>query len=142
MMSTAPAAISRRTPWLVISDCPAVIGMRVFARTRAISAASSYQWHGSSNQRMSSGSTRCAKAIASSAFQPRLASQAMRKSGPAALRAAAARSGARAPLGILRGEKPPHLDLAAAQPGAAVGLHLAADVAERLALHVVTADRD
>ena len=34
--STAPASMSRRTPWLVISLWPAVTGMRVAWRTRAI----------------------------------------------------------------------------------------------------------
>src|SRR6266700_2519270 len=114
--STAPASRSRRTPWLVISLCPAVMGIRVAWRTRAMRAASSYQWHGSSNQRTSRGSMRRAKRTASCADQPRLASTARTKSGPAARRATSTRS--------------------------AVGFHLAPDIRERLAFHVVPADGD
>src|SRR5262249_20346831 len=135
-MSTAPGSSSRRTPWLVISLCPAVTGIRVFVRTRAICATSSYQWQGSSNQRIASGSTRAANSIASSAVPPRLASTARMKTGPAALRAAATRS-APAP-----GARPAPLGLQPALPARPVGLHRAADIGGRLARHVVAADRD
>ena len=101
---------SRRTPWLVISLCPAVTGIVVDRRTRAIDAASSYQWQGSSNQPISSGSTSRAKRIASGAVHPRLASTTMTKSLPAALRAARTRSASAS------GESPPTLNLQPAMP--------------------------
>ena len=55
---------------------------------------------------------------------------------PAALRAASTRSASSS------GARPPTLNLQPAMPARAVGLHLAADVGERLALHVVAADGD
>ena len=44
--------------------------------------------------------------------------------------------------GVLLGGEPADLELAAGHAGAAVRFHLTADVGERLAFHVVTADRD
>jgi hypothetical protein len=40
------------------------------------------------------------------------------------------------------GSQPADLELAAGHPGRAIGFHLSSDVGERLALHVVAADRD
>src|SRR5437667_210925 len=71
---------------------------------------SSYQWHGSSNQRRSRGSTRCAKRSASSTDQPRLASTARMNSDPAALRATSTR------LASSSGVSPPTLNLQPAIP--------------------------
>jgi hypothetical protein len=110
--STAPASSSRRTPWLVISLWPAVTGIRVALRTRAIIAASSYQWHGSSNQAMPSGSMRRANRTASSTDQAQLASTASTKSSPAARRAASTRRASSS------GASPPTLNLHPAMPAA------------------------
>src|SRR5207244_4692383 len=45
-------------------------------------------------------------------------------------------------LGISLGRQPADLELAAGHPHATIRLHLAADVPERLALHVIATDRD
>ena len=59
--STAPPSSSRRTPWLVISHWPAVTGMRVACRTRAISARRRASGTALRTSAMSSGSIRRAK---------------------------------------------------------------------------------
>ena len=81
-VNQAAHAVARDSLW------PALIGMLVAWRTCAILRASSYQWHGSSNQRMFKGSISRAKRTASPTGQPRLASTAMMKSGPPPSRAA------------------------------------------------------
>ena len=99
-------------------------------------ATSSYQWHGSSNQPMSSGSINRAKRMASCGLQPRFASTTSLKSGPAALRATSTR------LKSSSGARPPTLNLQPAIPAARYCSISLPIVGELLALHVVAADGD
>ena len=134
-MSTAPLAISRRTP------CAGGLALAGIDRDRGARGAPppSSAHHHTSGTAPRTRRCRTARSGAQSGWprqtgQPRLASTAIMKSSPAPSRAASTRSAS------FSGDKPPTLTLQPAMPASLQALHLLAEIGQGLALLIVAAD--